>query len=125
MPNSAEDSTDRENALVSVTKCAIGEPCFGAYSSVHFGRSGIMVLDAGRNFRTSWSDNGQFSYITGVLEPRYALDVSDIIVNKPAKDAYDTLKKESIKRLSSSQDQKTRRLLELEEMGGRKPRIKT
>ncbi|XP_025833260.1 uncharacterized protein LOC112905320 [Agrilus planipennis] len=75
------------------------------------------------NFTTAGvtKDATKFGYITGVLEPRYALEVRDIIVNKPTTNAYGVLKSELIKRLSTSQEQKTRRLLELEEMGGRKP----
>ncbi|XP_025831524.1 uncharacterized protein LOC112904784 [Agrilus planipennis] len=75
------------------------------------------------NFTTAGvtKDATKFGYITGVLEPRYALEVRDIIVNKPTTNAYGVLKSELIKRLSTSREQKTRRLLELEEMGGRKP----
>lgn len=45
----------------------------------------------------------------------------DIILNPPAERAYETLKTELIKRLSLSQEHKTRRLLEHEEIGDRKP----
>ncbi|XP_018329081.1 uncharacterized protein LOC108739597 [Agrilus planipennis] len=75
------------------------------------------------NFTTAGvtTDSTKFSYITGALEPRYALEIRDIIVNKPASNAYETIKAELIKRLSTSQEQKTRRLLEMEEIGDRKP----
>ncbi|XP_018392799.1 PREDICTED: uncharacterized protein LOC108771890 [Cyphomyrmex costatus] len=42
-------------------------------------------------------------------------------MNPPAERAYETLKTELIKRLSLSQEHKTRRLLEHEEIGDRKP----
>ncbi|XP_026668765.1 uncharacterized protein LOC113464226 [Ceratina calcarata] len=63
----------------------------------------------------------KFGYILGALDPRYAAEVRDIIVDPPDSEPYQKLKSELIRRLSSSQEQKTRRLLELEEMGDRKP----
>lgn len=67
------------------------------------------------------ADATKFGHVTAVLEPQYALQVRDIIVNRPETNAYETLKRELVKRLSSSQEQKIRRLLESEEMGDRKP----
>lgn len=67
------------------------------------------------------TDKTKFGYITGALDPRYALEVRDIIVNPPAVNAYETLKSELIKRLSDSQEKKTRQLLEHQELGDRKP----
>lgn len=67
------------------------------------------------------TDLTKFGYVTAALDPRYAMEVRDVIVNPPATSAYDTLKCELIKRLSTSQEQKTRRLLEHEEIGDRKP----
>ncbi|XP_076384453.1 uncharacterized protein LOC143263180 [Megalopta genalis] len=55
------------------------------------------------------------------LNPVYAAEVRDIIMNPPNTGQYQRLKTELIRRLSSSQEQKTRRLLESEEIGDRKP----
>lgn len=63
----------------------------------------------------------KFGYLMSALDPRYALEVRDIIVKPPASNPYSTLKTELIRRLSASQEQKTRRLLEHEEIGDRKP----
>lgn len=41
-------------------------------------------------------------------------------MNPPAEGAYETLKSELVKRLSLSQEHKTRRLLEREEIGDRR-----
>ncbi|XP_076664946.1 uncharacterized protein LOC143367207 [Andrena cerasifolii] len=67
------------------------------------------------------TDSTKFGYILGALYPRYAAEVRDIIVNPPPIDPYGRLKSELIRRLSLSQEQKTRRLLEHKEFGDRKP----
>lgn len=67
------------------------------------------------------TEKTKFGYVLGALHPRYATEVRDIIMNPPDTEPYQRLKTEYIRRLSSSQEQKTRRLLEHEEIGDRKP----
>lgn len=67
------------------------------------------------------TDMTKFGYAITAIGPRHTLEVRDIIMNPPAERAYETLKNELIKRLSLSQEHKTRRLLEHEEIGDRKP----
>lgn len=67
------------------------------------------------------SEATKYSYVAGNLEAQYAAEVRDILTNPPETNQFQTLKQELIKRLSSSQEQKTRRLLEQEEIGDRKP----
>lgn len=67
------------------------------------------------------ADHTKFYYIMFQLEPKYALEVQDIFVNPPETDKYETLKKELIQRLSTSQTQRVRQLLEQEELGDRTP----
>lgn len=66
-------------------------------------------------------DATKFGYALTAIGPSYTTEVRDIIMNPPAERAYETLKAELIKRLSFSQEHKTRRLLEHEEIGDRKP----
>ncbi|XP_071577987.1 uncharacterized protein [Temnothorax nylanderi] len=66
-------------------------------------------------------DATKFGYALTAIGPRYTMEVRDIIMNPPAEQAYETLKAELIKRLCLSQEHKTRRLLEHEEIGDRKP----
>ncbi|XP_011883650.1 PREDICTED: uncharacterized protein LOC105570811 [Vollenhovia emeryi] len=66
-------------------------------------------------------DATKFGYALTSIGPRYTTEVRDIIMNPPAERAYETLKAELVKRLSLSQEHKTRRLLEHEEIGDRKP----
>ena len=69
------------------------------------------------------TDPTKFGYALTAIGPRYTMEVRDIIMNPPAEQAYETLKTELIKRLSLSQEHKTRRLLEHEEIGDRKPSV--
>ncbi|KYN06788.1 hypothetical protein ALC62_02256 [Cyphomyrmex costatus] len=66
-------------------------------------------------------DATKFGYALTAIGPRYTMEVRDVIMNPPAERAYETLKTELIKRLNLSQEHKTRRLLEHEEIGDRKP----
>jgi hypothetical protein len=66
-------------------------------------------------------DGTKFGYALTAIGPNYTTEVRDIIMNPPAERAYETLKAELVKRLSLSQEHKTRRLLEHEEIGDRKP----
>lgn len=66
-------------------------------------------------------DSTMFDYAAGALPPKYALEVRDILMKPPTSGQYDTLKKELLRRLTSSHEEKIRRLLEREEIGDRKP----
>lgn len=68
-----------------------------------------------------FSDSTKFYYVVGQLEPQYASEVKDIILNPPETGKYDKLKSELIKRLSASQERKLQQLLTHEELGDRKP----
>ncbi|XP_025834981.1 uncharacterized protein LOC112905883 [Agrilus planipennis] len=114
--NSSQTSTDSEIAL-SVNRVAFRVPSFiPADPELWF----AMVESSFANAKVT-TDATKFSCVIEALEPRYALEVRDIIVNKPERDAYEILKAELVKRLSTSKEQKTRRLLEMEELGDRKP----
>lgn len=63
----------------------------------------------------------KFTCIDKSLDSRVQVEVRDLLVNVPAETPYTQLKREISKRLCSSQEEKTRRLLELEEMGDPKP----
>lgn len=63
----------------------------------------------------------KFTHVTNNLDIQYAKAVRDIIVNPPAKNKYDKIKFELIKRLSASHEKKIKQLLTHEELGDRKP----
>lgn len=67
------------------------------------------------------TEQEKYTCIANALEPKVAVEVRDMIVTVPETNPYTTLKTQIIKRLSASQEEKTRRLLESEEIGDRKP----
>ncbi|XP_015111024.1 uncharacterized protein LOC107037150 [Diachasma alloeum] len=68
------------------------------------------------------SEATKFGHICGKLfKSKHAFEVRDIILNLPLENSYTHLKMELIKCLSSSQEEKTRRLLEGAEMRNMKP----
>ena len=67
------------------------------------------------------TDETRYNYVVANLDPKFWAEVQDILRNPPSSGKYDKLKFELIRRLSVSQDQKTRRLLEHEDIGDRKP----
>ncbi|KAL4135064.1 hypothetical protein QTP88_006725 [Uroleucon formosanum] len=66
-------------------------------------------------------DSTKFGYVVGALPPKYAIEVKDIIMTPPSDSKYAKIKQELIRRLSASQEEKTRQLLERVEIGDRKP----
>lgn len=66
-------------------------------------------------------DDTKFQIVVVNLDASYISEVRDIIAQPSEKRKYDELRAELIRRLSSTQEQKTKRLLENEEMGDRKP----
>jgi len=67
------------------------------------------------------NDIGKFIYALTVIGPKFYNEIKDIILNLPENKSYETLKFYLIKRVCSSQEEKTRRLLNLEEIVDRKP----
>jgi hypothetical protein len=67
------------------------------------------------------ADETKFYYAMAQLEPQYAAEVEDIITSPPAADKYNKLKTELIKRLSASRERKVQQVLNLEELGDKKP----
>ncbi|KAJ8944791.1 hypothetical protein NQ318_003659 [Aromia moschata] len=66
-------------------------------------------------------EDTKFSYVATALDQLVITEVRDIVINPPASELYKTLTKALVKRLSVSQELKTKRLLEKEEMGDSKP----
>ncbi|KOC58988.1 hypothetical protein WH47_00813 [Habropoda laboriosa] len=67
------------------------------------------------------ADDTKFYYVMAQLDPKYAREVQDIFNDPPETGKYEKLKTELIRRLSASQSQRIRQLLEQEEIGDRKP----
>ncbi|XP_025271368.1 uncharacterized protein LOC112639983 [Camponotus floridanus] len=66
-------------------------------------------------------DATKYLYVIAHIKTKYARDVRDIITQPPEAGKYETIKKALIQRLTITQEQRTRQLLEHEELGDRKP----
>ncbi|XP_071579210.1 uncharacterized protein [Temnothorax nylanderi] len=66
-------------------------------------------------------DTTRYAYALSQIDTRFAKEIKDVVTSPPAEDKYGTLKRMLIQRLSASQEQRTRQLLEHEELGDRKP----
>ncbi|XP_076239917.1 uncharacterized protein LOC143182645 [Calliopsis andreniformis] len=62
------------------------------------------------------ADTTKFYYVMSQLEPKYALEVQDIFTDPPETEKYETLKRELVQRLSTSQGKRIRQLLEQEDV---------
>ncbi|KAK4874811.1 hypothetical protein RN001_014171 [Aquatica leii] len=67
------------------------------------------------------SNETKYGNIASSLEVKYACEVRDILTKPSQTNRYETLKRELIKRLSATHQQRMRQLLEREELGDRKP----
>ncbi|KAK5638787.1 hypothetical protein RI129_013082 [Pyrocoelia pectoralis] len=66
-------------------------------------------------------DEKKYYSVVSNLDTRYESEVVDIIISPPNTQKYEKLKRELVDRLSTSQEEKTKQLLEFEELGDRKP----
>jgi len=66
-------------------------------------------------------DATKYLYVIAHIETKYAREVRDIITQPPEAGKYEAIKKALIQRLTITQEQRTRQLLEHEELGDRKP----
>ncbi|XP_071573357.1 uncharacterized protein [Temnothorax nylanderi] len=66
-------------------------------------------------------DSTKYSYALSQLDSRQIKGIKDVVTQPPEVDKYETVKRALIQRMSVSQEQRTRQLLELEEFGDRKP----
>ena len=63
----------------------------------------------------------KFDYVVSSLSPEYAAEVWDLLLNPPAEQPYEMLKRELTNRTSVSEQQRLQQLLTTEELGDRKP----
>ncbi|XP_040067539.1 uncharacterized protein LOC120840848 [Ixodes scapularis] len=66
-------------------------------------------------------DRTRYDYVVANLDSRYANEIRDILDNLPAANLYQHLKTELNRRLSLSEDQKVRQLIQSAELAERKP----
>lgn len=67
------------------------------------------------------ADSTKYNYVISQLDTKHAAEIEDIITQPPKTEKYDVVKTELIRRLSSTEEQRIRKLLSDEEIGDRKP----
>ncbi|XP_011858693.1 PREDICTED: uncharacterized protein LOC105556220 [Vollenhovia emeryi] len=66
-------------------------------------------------------DATKYAHALSQIDAKFAREIKDVVTAPPAEDKYGSLKRALTQRLSASQEQRTRQLLEHEELGDRKP----
>jgi len=66
-------------------------------------------------------DDTKYSYVLSKLEPKQAREIKDVITRPPSTNKYAAIKSALIQRLTDTQEQRIRQLLEREELGDCKP----
>jgi hypothetical protein len=115
--NSEESFEDAAAAEGQVCRVGVRVPPFNAVEPALW----FAQIEAQFVLSKITSDDTKFYYVAGQLEAQYASEVRDVIINPPAADKYMKIKTELIKRLSASQERRTRQLLLHEELGDRRP----
>lgn len=67
------------------------------------------------------NDTTKFHYVVANLDYKVAQVVRDLIITPPANEKFETLRKELVRRLSTSQEKRIQQLLQQEEIGDRRP----
>lgn len=106
-----------QNALANVLRNALSNnrkmvqlPSFNATDpELWFSVAEECFSSAGQ---TPENEREKFSCVVKALDSRVQLEVRDLLVNVPVTTPYTVLRTELIKRLCTSQEEKTRRLLE-------------
>lgn len=106
-----------DTEISSVCRVAIKLPPFWPdRAAVWFAQAEAQFVLAG-----IVSDETKYSHILSRVDHQIAGEIEDVVVNPPAQNKYEYLKNTLIKRFSSSEEQRLRKLLSEEELGDRKP----
>lgn len=113
----ASRSADSKNVKTEVCKVSVKLPPFWPDSAV------VWFSQAEAQFHLAGitSDMTMYSHVLGQIDQKLAREIEDIVVKPPATGKYALLKDTLIKRLSSSEEQRVRRLLSIEELGDKSP----
>ncbi|XP_031555022.1 uncharacterized protein LOC116291928 [Actinia tenebrosa] len=63
----------------------------------------------------------KFHYVVASIPPEVAVDIRDLLIQKPTEDAYNKLKEKLLERTTTSKAKKLQQLLATEDLGDRKP----
>ncbi|KAL4126391.1 hypothetical protein QTP88_010613 [Uroleucon formosanum] len=106
-----------QNPTASVNRVAVKLPPFWAERP----SSWFSQVDSQFAISGITSEETKFNYVVAQLDTRYAAEVEDIITNPPPTERYNHLRTKLVGRLSISEEQRVRQLINKEELGNRKP----
>ncbi|KAK5646503.1 hypothetical protein RI129_004967 [Pyrocoelia pectoralis] len=112
-----DDVTSGDNAQISKMATNFKTPKFWREEPALW----FIQLETQFKISNIKSDSTKFNYTIANLENEYIQEIKDILLAPQDQQTYEKLKFELISRLSISQEQNIRRLLEHEEMGDRTP----
>ncbi|XP_051170923.1 uncharacterized protein LOC127287844 [Leptopilina boulardi] len=101
----------------SVSRVAFKMPAFLPADSEFW----FLLLESSFDSAGITQDATKFGHALSALDPRYTVEIRDVLLKPKAERTFELLKTELIKRMGASQEQNTRRLLENEPLGDRKP----
>ncbi|XP_051173385.1 uncharacterized protein LOC127289473 [Leptopilina boulardi] len=81
----------------------------------------FLLLDTSFDSAGITQDSTKFGHALSALDPRYTVEIRDVLLKPKAERTFELLKTELIKCLGASKEHNTRRLLENEPLGDRKP----
>lgn len=113
----APNENGKENSTTNVDRVAMKVPPFWSEDPAIW----FIQLEGQFAINNITSDSTRYYYVISNLSSQQISEVRDIITAPPDNGKYEKLKSELIRRLSESQENKTRRLLEHEELGDRTP----
>lgn len=110
-PTPAASSDDQVRAI------AVKLPPFWA------DRPAVWFAQAEAQFRIAGikCDMTKFSHIISIIDQKIIGEIEDIVLEPPEENKYETLKRELIRRLSVSEQERVERLVSNEELGDNKP----
>lgn len=81
----------------------------------------FLQIEAIFNTKRVTAQKTKYEHLVGSLSHEVATEVRDLLIQPPAQDPYTTLKNAISKRTTDSQQKRLQKLLNLEELGDRKP----
>ena len=114
--NAATQAIATGHGVTDIAAVALKLPFWSADPQVWFAQVESQFFT-----RKITNQDTKFHHIVACLPPEVAVDIRDLIINKPPDNAYDELINTLIKRTTASHTKRLQQLLSAEELGDRKP----
>jgi len=109
--------TEDERGLININRIVIKAPPFWPKEPELW----FAQIESEFTLNRIIQDATKYGYVLLQLKAKYAKEIKNVVANPPESNKYQTFKQALTQRLSASQEQRIRQLLEHEELGDRKP----